>query len=90
MAPTTGTLAITGDDDADSFPFDRAAGSLDAGHRAAVTINPGDFALFDDVDAQLVSGARESPRHGIVTRDTGARLQRCAQDRVACVRRCID
>ncbi len=65
---------------------DEAARGLDAGDRAAVDANAGDFALLDDVDAERIGGARIAPGDGVVAHGAAARLQQAAHDRKARVR----
>ena len=65
------------------FGFDEATRGVHTGDLAALAANAGDLAVLDDVHTQGVSGARKAPSHGVVTRHTGAALQRSAEHGVA-------
>ena len=73
-AATTPTLLVA----------DWPPGGLDPCDRARrIAADRGHLAVLDDVDAELVGGARIAPGDRIVARDAAAALQGGADDRVA-------
>ena len=59
-----------------------SATCLNAGDAAIGGVEPGDFAIFNDVDASRIRRSSKSPRHRIMPRGTGAALERRAQYRI--------
>ncbi|MDQ1054296.1 hypothetical protein QE394_002224 [Arthrobacter sp. SORGH_AS 212] len=68
---------------ANLFGVDGAAAGLDAHHAVTVLEEAGDFAVLDDVHAQLVALAGEGPGNMVVLGDAGTGLVGGAHDRVA-------
>ncbi len=75
---------MAGGGDADLGRPDQAAGGLDRLDRAGgVAADAGDFAVLQDVDAEVVGRAGIAPGHRVVPRRAAAPLQGRAQDRIA-------
>ncbi len=62
---------------------DRAARRLHAPHPAIFDVDPGDFAVLNQIDPARICPARISPGHRIMTRGSGAALVQAAVDRKA-------
>ena len=60
------------------------------GDPASVPVQSGHFALLDDVDAQGIGGARETPGHRVVAGNPAPALQRGPQDWITHTGRDID
>src|SRR5207245_2609113 len=69
-------------DDADLLRQDSAARRAYARNGAVLAQDARHLAVLDDVDAEAVGGARITPGHRIVPRNTGAALQGGSKDRI--------
>ena len=78
--------AVAGDDRADSFArANRPARSAHSFGDSVFNVKSGDFAVLDNIYAQRIGGAGESPCHRIVPRNAASPLQKRAQYRIASV-----
>src|SRR5215470_5045934 len=66
--------AAAGDDNSDLAGADRATRSLDTGHALLADHDPGNFAVFHDIDATLVGATRVTPDDCIMPRRASAGL----------------
>src|SRR5580693_4202825 len=75
---------MAGHRDANLLRPDEAACRLDPGDAASVRREPGDLAVLDNVDTARIGATGKPPRHRIVTRNPGTRLQQTARYRKPC------
>ena len=65
------------------FPgADISPGGLNAADRTILPSDTGDFAVLNDVDTAGIGCTGKPPGHGIMARNTTARLKRCTKHRI--------
>ena len=77
------------DDAADAPGFDVSLRGLYAANASAFDVQPGDFAVFNQIHAEVAGSAGKAARHRVVVGDAAARLEARTHHRVTGAARAI-
>ena len=80
---------MAGDNAADAVGFDVSLRGLYAANAPAFNVQPGDFAVFNQIHAEVAGSAGKAARHRVVVGDAAARLEARTHHRVTGAARAI-